>query len=128
MKKLLIDTHILIWFITEHPQLTNKSKTLIENSQSCFISVASLWEIGIKMSLGKLELRINLDELVKIILESGFAILPINQIHVIKNSELNFFHKDPFDRILIAQALIEDLEIITSDTTFLNYPVNTIVN
>jgi PIN domain nuclease of toxin-antitoxin system len=128
MKKLLIDTHILIWFITEHPQLTNKSKTLIENSQSCFISVASLWEIGIKMSLGKLELRITLDELVKIILESGFAILPINQIHVIKNSELNFFHKDPFDRILIAQALIEDLEIITSDTTFLNYPVNTIVN
>ena len=80
------------------------------------------------MSLGKLELRITLDELVKIILESGFAILPINQIHVIKNSELNFFHKDPFDRILIAQALIEDLEIITSDTTFLNYPVNTIVN
>lgn len=128
MKKLLIDTHILIWFITEHPQLTNKSKTLIENSQSCFISVASLWEIGIKMSLGKLELRITLDELVKIILESGFAILPINQIHVIKNSELNFFHKDPFDRILIAQALIKDLEIITSDTTFLNYPVNTIVN
>lgn len=128
MKKLLIDTHILIWFITEHPQLTNKSKTLIENSQSCFISVASLWEIGIKMSLGKLELRITLDELVKIILESGFAILPINQIHVIKNSELNFFHKDPYDRILIAQALIEDLEIITSDTTFLNYPVNTIVN
>ena len=128
MKKLLIDTHILIWFITEHPQLTNKSKTLIENSQSCFISVASLWEIGIKMSLGKLELRITLDELVKIILESGFAIIPINQIHVIKNSELNFFHKDPFDRILIAQALIEDLEIITSDTTFLNYPVNTIVN
>lgn len=128
MKKLLIDTHILIWFITDHPQLTFKSKTTIENSEACFVSVASLWEIGIKMSLGKLELKIELDELVKIILESGFALLPINQLHVIKNSDLHFFHKDPFDRILIAQAIIEDLEIITSDSEFLNYPVTTIVN
>ncbi|MCU0401258.1 MAG: type II toxin-antitoxin system VapC family toxin [Algoriphagus sp.] len=115
--KLLIDTHILIWFIRNHPQLTFKTKTTIENSEACFVSVASLWEIGIKMSLGKLDLKIGL-----------FAILPINQLHVVKNSDLHFFHKDPFDRILIAQAIIEDLEIITSDSEFLNYPVNTIVN
>gem|GEM_PF-3302768 len=52
MKKLLIDTHILIWFISDHPQLTFRSKTTIENSEACFVSVASLWETGIKMSLG----------------------------------------------------------------------------
>jgi PIN domain nuclease of toxin-antitoxin system len=91
MTKLLIDTHILIWFITDHPQLTFKTKTTIENSEACFVSVASLWEIGIKMSLGKLDLKIGLDELVKIILESGFAILPINQLHVIKKLRFAFF-------------------------------------
>ncbi|MFL0685182.1 MAG: type II toxin-antitoxin system VapC family toxin [Algoriphagus aquaeductus] len=128
MKNFLIDTHILIWFLTDHPNLSNKAKKLIEESASCFVSVASIWEIGLKVSLGKLELKLSLSQMLELIHQSGFSILPINQFHALKNSELTFFHRDPFDRILIAQTLVENLEIITADSEFLNYPLKTIIN
>ncbi|GMQ31426.1 type II toxin-antitoxin system VapC family toxin [Algoriphagus confluentis] len=128
MKNFLIDTHILIWFLTDHPNLSPRTKKLIEESESCFISVASIWEIGIKVSLGKLELQISISKLIELVQISGFYILPIDQFHVLKNSELIFFHRDPFDRILISQALVENLEIITADSEFLKYPSKTIIN
>lgn len=128
MKNFLIDTHILIWFLTDHPNLSSRTKKLIEESESCFVSVASIWEIGIKVSLGKLELQISISKLIELIQISGFSILPIDQFHVLKNSELIFFHRDPFDRILISQALVENLEIITADSEFLKYPSKTIIN
>jgi PIN domain nuclease of toxin-antitoxin system len=128
MRNFLIDTHILIWFLTDHPYLSPKAKKLIEESESCFVSVASIWEIGIKVSLGKLELKLSLSQMLELINQSGFSILPINQFHALKNSELAFFHRDPFDRIVISQALVENLEIITADSEFLKYHLNTIVN
>jgi PIN domain nuclease of toxin-antitoxin system len=100
----------------------------MEYSQNCFVSGASFWEIGSKMSLGKLELKMSLSELVSLIIQSGFAILPISHTHVEKNCELIFYHRDTFDRIWIAQTIVEDLDLISSDSAFLKYPVTIIWN
>ena len=102
-----------------------RTKKIIESSENnCFVSIASFWEIGIKYSIGRLELNANLKDIFSIIEETGFDILPITTSHILKNSELEFFHQDPFDRIIIAQSIVEKIEIISKDKAFSNYDVS----
>ena len=107
---LLIDTHAVIWFITEDKKLPLKTKQIIENIENnCFVSIATYWEIAIKHSLGRLDLNSGLERIFQIIEETGFEILPITINQILKNAKLEYHHHDPFDRIIIAQAIYENL-------------------
>lgn len=123
--RLLVDTHIVIWTLTNSKKKI--SPTIIEALQSSqntsFVSIASLWEIAIKHSLGKLDLGMNLDTLFKLIENSGFEILPIQPLEIIALSQLPFHHSDPFDRILIAQSVHNGLKLISKDSIFDQYQV-----
>jgi PIN domain nuclease of toxin-antitoxin system len=122
----LLDTHTLIWFIIDDPILPLLVKRQIEDTDNkCFCSVASIWEIGIKHSIGKLDLKFNLVEIIKITESSLIELLPIDTSHIVENSNLPLHHRDPFDRLLIAQAQVENLTIITKDTLFSTYGVKT---
>ncbi len=121
---LLIDTHAVIWFITEDKKLPPKTRQLIENTENdCFVSIATYWEIAIKHSLDRLDLNSDLERIFQIIEETGFEILPITVNQILKNAKLYFHHQDPFDRTIIAQAIRENLSIITKDEKFKNYQV-----
>ncbi|MEK6480577.1 type II toxin-antitoxin system VapC family toxin [Catalinimonas sp. 4WD22] len=124
---LLVDTHAVIWFITEDDQLPINVKKLIEDAtNTCFVSIASLWEMGIKYSLGKLDLKADLKRIFELIDQSGLTILPITPTHILTNSSLNFHHRDPFDRLIIAQAKSEGLTLISKDDEFKDYNINLI--
>jgi PIN domain nuclease of toxin-antitoxin system len=105
--------------------MPKKSKIIIENPiNNCLVSIASLWEMGIKYSLGKLELRADLKKIFELIDQSGIALLPLNPAHILTSTNLEFHHRDPFDRIIIAQAKSEGLTVLTKDTAFKEYDVN----
>jgi len=126
---LLIDTHALIWFITDNERLPLKTKQIIENKENyCYVSIATYWELGIKNSIGRLDLYSNLETIFQIIEETGFETLPITTNQILKNANLEFHHQDPFDRIIIAQSLTEKMTIITKDSQFANYNVPIIWN
>jgi PIN domain nuclease of toxin-antitoxin system len=98
----LLDTHTLIWAITDDQKLLRHLKDEIANlDNDVYVSIASLWEIGIKTSLGKLQLNGSLQEIFEAIELSEFKILPIEPSHIAKVSELEFYHRDPFDRLLM---------------------------
>ncbi|HIK53155.1 MAG TPA: type II toxin-antitoxin system VapC family toxin [Oscillatoriales cyanobacterium M59_W2019_021] len=123
--KYLIDTHILIWFLEGDKQLSTEISALIENSQNeVYISQASLWEMAIKIGIGKLRLSISLSELEQFLMGHQFQILPINFPHYEELQNLAFHHQDPFDRMIIAQAKVENLILITHDRRFQMYDVN----
>lgn len=120
----LIDTHAVIWFITDNKSLPAKTKKLIEDKENnCFVSIATFWEIAIKNSLGRLDLDADLEEVFELIEQSGFEILPITINHILSNANLEHYHHDPFDRLMIAQAKCENLKIVTKDQFFENYNV-----
>jgi len=120
----LLDTHTLIWFFQDDPQLSGGAKTLIEDPVNRKrVSIATCWEIAIKVGLGKLNLgaptRPYLD---RAIARNNFHLLPISLDHATLVERLPPHHKDPFDRLLIAQAIIEDVPIISVDVAFDAYP------
>jgi PIN domain nuclease of toxin-antitoxin system len=122
--RFLIDTHILIWHLEDDEQLSFYYGQLIENpANSIFVSIVSFWEIAIKSSLGKLSLSRSIDEIVLEIERSTSTVLPIEPTHTIRVAQLPFLHKDPFDRMIIAQALSEDFSIMTADPEFEPYGV-----
>lgn len=122
---LLIDTHALIWFITDNERLPVKTKKIIEDRENrCYVSVATYWEIAIKNSIGRLDLNTNLKSIFQVIEDTGFMTLPITTSHILKNAELEFHHQDPFDRIIIAQSISEKLKIVSKDNQFKNYMVS----
>ena len=121
----LIDTHSLIWFLNGDTNLSAKARKLIENKNAVnFISIASLWEIAIKVSLGKLELSSPFAKRSQQIDRNGFQILPITFADMLILSELTFHHRAPFDRIIIAQSLSNKLIIISQDRHFNAYGVD----
>lgn len=120
----LIDTHALLWFAQGSKELSKKALQLMENEE-CYYSIASLWEIAIKQKLGKLDDAMTILELDLFCKNAGFISLQINQYHIEKTKSLDFIHRDPFDRILISQAQIENLTIITRDTIIPKYDVKT---
>jgi PIN domain nuclease of toxin-antitoxin system len=117
----LLDTHILLWFLENDSKLSERLRNIITIPENLiFVSAISAWEISIKQSLGKLIAPNNLEEALRF---CRFEILPITLTHGIKIADLPMHHKDPFDRMLIAQALIEGLTIITVDRKFNLYDV-----
>ncbi len=122
--KILIDTQAFIWFVENDMQLPSKIKVDLEDSHNTIIiSIASLWEITIKMTLHKLQLSCDIEEMIDKVYRNGFEILPILPEHIIKLSTLEYFHRDPFDRIIISQGLSENIAIVSSDKVFDEYSV-----
>ncbi len=122
--RLLIDTHILIWFLEGNRLLSKPRRQIIANPQNdIFVSIACLWEMAVKISIGKLTLAKPLADVIKQIAVEDFEILPISPEHTLQVSTLPFHHRDPFDRIIIAQSQIENLTIITDDDDFKSYGV-----
>jgi len=126
--KLLIDTHIFLWMNGDTSKLSENFKLFSNSGEHDFsLSVASAWEIQIKYQLGKLSLPLPIEELVnKNQLESDIHLLPIELAHISYLEQLPQHHKDPFDRIIIAQAIIEDMTVVTVDQAFTDYSVQVI--
>jgi PIN domain nuclease of toxin-antitoxin system len=111
--RLLLDTHIYIWAVMDNRKLTKAARKIILDADDVFVSAASIWEAAIKAALGKLDADVNL--LVSEIASSGFIELPVRAAHAAMVRNLPNIHRDPFDRLLIAQAVSEPLRLITSD-------------
>ncbi len=112
----LLDTHTLLWFINGDASLSENAKAIIKDyNNNCSISIASIWEIGIKISLKKLQLGFDFAALETFLINNEIGILNINIKHVEILSSLPFIHRDPFDRILIAQCMVEKTVLLTKD-------------
>lgn len=117
--RLLLDTHIFLWWIKGHANLSKSTRSKILQASEVYVSSASIWELTIKIKLKKLEGDIN--EIIAIIGKSGFLELPITSQHAAMVLTLPEIHRDPFDRILIAQAISEPLLFLTMDAQLKNY-------
>lgn len=125
--KNLLDTHTFIWYINGEKEISEKAKKAIEHKNAVnFISIASIWEIAIKISLGKLEMKESFSKISEQIILNGFQILPITIEDTLYLSSLDFHHRDPFDRIIISQSIVNKLHIISKDTHFEKYTVEII--
>lgn len=115
--RLLLDTHTFLWAVNDSPRLSQRAREEIENpGNELLLSIASLWEAAVKLSLGKLRLEIPFLELAtQKTAAHGVAVLPITPEHLDKVSNLPLHHRDPFDRLLAAQCLSEDLSILSAD-------------
>ena len=120
---ILLDTHILLWYLTDSPRLSKEYNVIIENPKNqLFFSIAGLWEMAIKSSIGKLELLHPIDKLVP----SEMAILNLKMSHIKNVQTLPLHHKDPFDRMIISQAMMENLFVMTDDANFKYYDIKII--
>lgn len=119
MMRLLLDTHIFIWWIKGDKRMTKPLKNKISHADAVYVSSASIWEAAIKSKLKKLE--VDLHQMVEAISESGFLELPIMAYHAAMVGRLPDLHRDPFDRILIAQAIAEPLTFLTVDEVLEEY-------
>ena len=120
--KLLLDTHAFLWFVAGDERLGRKARRVIEDDETeLYLSTASVWEMAIKSSLGRLRLPAPLTDYLTEKVADGFRILPVEWPHAAAMEALPFHHRDPFDRLLVAQALIEDLTVVTGDAAFRAY-------
>lgn len=121
----LLDTNALIWTLSDPEELSNPAKDVITNSDNkLFVSIATLWEITIKQSIGKLDLEGDVLDIVEECEREGINILSIRPQHLKKLEKLPLIHRDPFDRLIISQAIYEDLTIITKDSMIPKYDVS----
>ncbi len=121
---LLIDTHALIWYIEGDTQLSSKAIAAIDNEgNQIFVSKASIWEIVIKLSLNKLDISIHFNDLEAFLINHNFLILDFDFTHLKPLLTLPYYHRDPFDRLIIAQAITEGIPIVTKDIYFSSYAV-----
>ena len=113
---LLLDTHVALWAIADSPKLPQATRDLIQSPKTIvWVSAASIWEIAIKFSLGRGDMPISSKEAVRYFQQSGYRFLPVEVEHCVAVEDLSTHHQDPFDRILIAQAFIEPMRLITHD-------------
>ena len=126
--RLLLDTHTFLWWVGDAPELSAKARQAIARSRNeCFVSLASLWELAIKSSLGKLKISGSVERFIPEQLAANrFRELGIEVRHVARVARLPFHHRDPFDRLLAAQALEEGLTIVSADPRFRRYGVRRI--
>jgi len=125
--RILLDTHTFIWFVENDEQLPIVVKKIIENSKNeIFLSIASIWEMAIKIQLKKLNINKSVEDIIELTAINCFQLLPILPNHIVKLSGLAFFHRDPFDRIIIAQGLLEKMAIVGKDLAFDDYQVKRI--
>ena len=123
--RILLDTHVFIWWDSEPDLLSQRTREFCEDPNNTLVlSVVSVWQMQIKRQIGKLDLRVPLNELIENQeRRNGLEILPVNLDQVLYLDKLPAIHKDPFDRLLIAQAKTEDIKILTSDRVFVEYDV-----
>jgi PIN domain nuclease of toxin-antitoxin system len=122
--KLLLDTHILMWAAGNPERLSTDARTLLNDPESeLFFSAASLWEIAIKNNLGRADFQVNARLLRRGLLDNGYQELAISSVHAVSIDSLPMIHKDPFDRILVAQAMVEGITLLKADSVVAQYPV-----
>lgn len=120
--RILIDTHAFIWYTGNDSNLSLLVKNLIaSDAAEVFISIVSVWEISIKIALGKLEIEGEFDQLPSVLARYDIEILPLAFAHTVKQSSMPFHHKDPFDRMIAAQALVEKIDLVSIDEAFDRY-------
>ncbi|RYE28967.1 MAG: type II toxin-antitoxin system VapC family toxin [Sphingobacteriaceae bacterium] len=123
--RILIDTHILIWYFDGNDKLPDRYKYQLDKTEnSIIVSIASIWEIAIKINLGKLEVTKSLTEIQSYLIKRNFEFLEVKFTHLNILSILPLHHKDPFDRLLIAQSISENFTLISLDQHFQAYPIN----
>ncbi|MGS2722568.1 type II toxin-antitoxin system VapC family toxin [Porticoccus sp. GXU_MW_L64] len=121
--KLLLDTHVLLWAAGNPERLSAKVLPLLDDSNNeLFFSAASLWEITIKHGLGRADFQVDVHVLRRGLLDNGYSELPITSGHALATGGLPAIHKDPFDRILVAQSLVEGVTLLTADAKVALYP------
>ncbi|GIK36003.1 MAG: twitching motility protein PilT [Gammaproteobacteria bacterium] len=121
--KLLLDTHLLLWAAGMPERLSAPARSLLEAPDNeIFFSAASLWEIAIKRSLGRDHLQLDVRLLRRGLLDNGYSELPVGSEHAVAVASLPAIHKDPFDRMLVAQAMVEGISLLTSDSVVAQYP------
>ena len=126
--RIILDTHAFLWFIQGNDKLSAVAKSSIENlDNQKLVSVASLWEIAIKISIGKIEIGMTLEKLLqREIYGNSFGLLNIDAMSLDELAKLPFHHKDPFDRLIIAQSITKNISIVSKDNAFKHYPINLI--
>jgi PIN domain nuclease of toxin-antitoxin system len=125
--KLLLDTHTLIWFFNGDSHLSEKAKyEILHPENQKFVSIASIWEVAIKIGLGKLIFKQSTKGFIQLIEDNGFEIFPIATDSVIELEKLPYLHRDPFDRIIVATALTENMYIVSADKNIQLYQINCI--
>lgn len=123
MNKLLLDTHALIWFVTNDANLPVSTREMIESAETVFFSIAGLWEIAIKINIGKLTLQGNFEDIEPQLIATGIKILPVTFNDTVQFRYLPLHHRDPFDRILVVQAINNSLVLISRDVVFDAYSI-----
>ena len=129
MSAILLDTHIFIWLVEDNPKLPQSLKQRIEETDDIFVSIASFWEIGIKLKKQQIFLNHDFNEMESRFLETDLQLLPISIQDTIQQYNLPFYsveHKDPFDRIIISQAITRSLPLASKDKEFDAYPIKKI--
>ena len=124
MKKYLLDTHVVLWIAENSPKISQRARQVLCEDDLKYVSIASAWEVAIKISKGTLDLIGGLAEFYNIIDYNEFEILPVKKEYLPRLTDMPFIHKDPFDRLLISTALCDDLTIITADENIQRYDVN----
>ena len=123
--KILLDTHALLWWLTDDGRLGRQARELVEDpGNDVLVSVVSLWEIAVKTRVGKLEADIR--QITDAVQQDGFALLDISVAHLLTLAGLPLHHRDPFDHLLIAQAITEDATFISEDRNTAQYPVRSL--
>jgi PIN domain nuclease of toxin-antitoxin system len=117
---LILDTHVVLWWLTDDPTLADDIKDRLDREPDVYVSAATVWEVAIKQAIGKLSGPPGLPERVR---DSGFTPLPISFEHAITAGRLPMIHRDPFDRMLVAQAQCEDLTLVTRDSNCQKYNI-----
>jgi PIN domain nuclease of toxin-antitoxin system len=116
---LLLDTHVVLWWLADDPSLSDEIKARLDHEPDVYVSAVTIWEVAIKQAIGKLEPA----DLPEQILRSGFRELPVGSRHALAAGRLPLIHRDPFDRMLVAQARCEDLMLVTRDSRCRQYDV-----
>jgi len=119
--KLLVDAHVVIWWLADDAALGDDIKAKLDHEPDAFLSAATIWEVAIKQAIGKLQQPADLPERIR---DSGFRDLSITSQHALTAGRLPLLHRDPFDRMLVAQAQCEDLTLVTRDPEIHKYDVS----
>ena len=117
--RVLLDTHIYLWFVQDEARLSRRAYQIIQDADEVFVSAATIWEIAIKGALGKIQADV--DALVAALEKNGFTELPVRMAHALQTRTLPLFHRDPFDRMLVSQAMVGQLQLLTADRRLHEY-------
>lgn len=121
--KLLLDTHLLLWVAVDHPRMSSRTRAILNNLENeLSFSASSIWEIAIKRGQQRKDFLFDPREIRRLAIENGYQELPILGQHAVAVENLPPIHKDPFDRILIAQAVVEGITLLTADSVIAQYP------